>query len=45
MNENSEKKITFPLLISNETNAPPRDRAALDRSSVFANVNSHGSGQ
>lgn len=42
--ENREKKIRKEAEISNDTKAPPKDTAAFDNSSVFANVSSVGSG-
>jgi len=45
MNENNEKKIINCDEISKLTNAPPKDTAALDKRSVLAKVNSHGSGR
>ena len=44
MNENNEKKIINCDEISKLINAFPKDIAALDKRSVLAKVNSHGSG-
>ena len=44
MNENNEKKIINSDEISKLINAFPKDIAALDKRSVLAKVNSHGSG-
>ena len=45
MNENNEKKIINCDEISKLINAFPKDIAALDKRSVLAKVNSHGSGR
>ena len=45
MNENNEKKIINSDEISKLINAFPKDIAALDKRSVFAKVNSQGSGR
>ena len=45
MNENNEKKIINSDEISKLINAFPKDIAALDKRSVLAKVNSHGSGR
>ena len=42
--EMNEKKANMELLISILTKAPPNDTAALLKRSVFAKVNSQGSG-
>jgi hypothetical protein len=44
MKENNEKKIKNEDEISKLTKAPPKDTAAFDKRSVFAKVNSQGSG-
>ena len=44
MNENNEKKIINSDEISKLIKAFPKDIAALDKRSVLAKVNSHGSG-
>ena len=44
MKENNEKKIINSDEISKLINAFPKDIAALDKRSVLAKVNSHGSG-
>lgn len=44
MKENNEKKMSNEDEISKLTKAPPKDTAALDKRSVFAKVNSQGSG-
>ena len=44
MKENNEKKIKNEDEISKLIKAFPKDIAALDKSNVLANVNSHGSG-
>ena len=45
MNEDSEDKIINCNEISKLINAFPKDIAALDKRSVLAKVNSHGSGR
>ena len=45
MKENNEKKIINSDEISKLINAFPKDIAALDKRSVFAKVNSQGSGR
>ena len=45
MNENNEKKIINCDEISKLIKAFPKDIAALDKRSVLAKVNSHGSGR
>ena len=42
--EMNEKKANMELLISTLTKAPPNETAALLKRSVFAKVNSQGSG-
>jgi len=44
MKENNEKKKIKEDEICKLTKAPPKDTAALDKRSVFAKVNSKGSG-
>ena len=44
MKENNEKKRKEDCEISKLIKAFPKDTAALDKRSVFAKVNSHGSG-
>ena len=44
MKEINENNIPDEHEISIDTNAPPKDTAALDKRSVLANVNSTGSG-
>ena len=45
MKENNEKKISHVDEISKLIKAFPKDIAALDKRSVFAKVNSQGSGR